>query len=278
MVKVIERILVPAGLLAALLIVGYALATAADRELILAVVPLAFLLVLSGLELGFGRWRPRLRTCLRDSLCLTIGGGLDAAARILVAWLALALGGPGFGPAAWLPVWVALPLGLLAADFGAYVVHRVFHARPFLWRVHALHHHPDELYALMSSVNGPLMIFIVRAVPIALLVLLGFSAEVAFAYALIDAWIGLVQHTGVDTRNPWLAKLLMTPEVHRLHHSADPAHAGNYALMFCLWDRVFGTYVAPREQVPTPGLAEPDALAATWLGLLLLRRPARRES
>jgi sterol desaturase/sphingolipid hydroxylase (fatty acid hydroxylase superfamily) len=273
MSKMIDRTLVPAGLIAALLTVAHALVTAADRELIVSVLPLAFLAGLSGLELGIGRWRPRLRTFLRDSLCLTIGGGLDAAARIVVALLALRLGGEGFGPAAWLPIWVAIPVGLLAADFGAYVVHRAFHARPFLWRVHALHHYPDELYTLMSSVNGPLMIFIVRAVPIALLVLLGFSPEVAFAYALIDAWIGLVQHTGVDTHNPWLAKLLMTPEVHRMHHSVDPADTGNYALMFCIWDRVFGTYVAPREQVPTPGLAEPHTLPSTWLGLLLLRRP-----
>lgn len=279
MTKVIGRTLVPAGLLAALLTVAYALATAADRELILSVLPLVFLAVLSGLELGIGRWHPRLRTLLRDSLCLMIGGGLDTAARIVVAMLALGLGGQGFGPAAWLPVWIAIPLGLLAADFGAYVVHRAFHARPFLWRVHALHHHPDELYTLMSSVNGPLMIFIVRAVPIALLVLLGFPPEVTFAYALIDAWIGLVQHTGVDARNPWLAKVLMTPEVHRMHHSSDPADTGNYALMFCIWDRVLGTYVAPHDQVPKPGFAEPDTLPATWLGLLLLRRPAKmRES
>lgn len=266
------RLLVPAGLLTAVASVVFTPSTSEARELVVAVVPLAFLVTLSGLELWVGRWHPRLRTLPRDSVCLAIGGVLDAAARLLAASLALWIGGPGFGPAAWLPIWIAVPLGLLAADFGAYVVHRAFHARPLLWRIHALHHHPDELYALMSSVNGPLMIFIVRAVPVALLTLLGFPSEVAFAYALIDAWIGLVQHTGVDTRNPWLAKLLMTPEVHRLHHSANPADLGNYALMFSVWDRVFGTYVAPREQPPTPGLVEPDALPKTWLGLLLLRK------
>lgn len=156
------------------------------------------------------------------------------------------------------------------ADGVAYGVHRAFHAHPALWRVHALHHLPDELYTLMSAVNGPAMVILIRALPLGALTVAGFDPLVIFGYAMLDLWFGLVSHTGVDTHNPWLSRVWVTPEVHRLHHSARPEDAGNHGLLFTLWDRVFGTFVAPRPGEVRVGLV--DAAGTSWVRALLLLR------
>ncbi|MDC0675782.1 sterol desaturase family protein [Nannocystis radixulma] len=243
-----------------------------SRAVVLGETATWFLLGLTALELCAGRWRPRLRELPRDLLFFVVGGLLDTGGTFLAAQLALLLGGEGFGPLGALPFALAAPLGFVVADGVAYAIHRASHEHPLLWRMHALHHYPRELYVLMSPVNAPVLVFFFRALPVLALVAAGFTADVIFAYAMFDTALGLSSHVGVDTYNPWLSRVFNTPEVHRLHHSADPAHFGNHSLLLTLWDRLCGTYVAPGEAVPTPGLAEPATMPRTWLGLLLLRR------
>ncbi len=252
-----RRTLFPAGL-SAVVVVLFAIERGwVDQALMLAVVPSSILGALTLAEFAVGRWRPAARRLPRDLGFFVVGGVFDAAGRVLVTALALALGSNGFGPAASLPALLAVPLGLVIADLGAWLVHRGFHAQPALWKMHTRHHAPTELYALMSSVNAPLMILIIRAVPPLVLVLCGFTPFVLVAWTLLDAWIGMSSHTGVDTHNPWLSQIFVTPEVHRLHHSADRGHAGNHGLAVTVWDRVFGTWVSPAKHpgVPEPGLA-----------------------
>jgi sterol desaturase/sphingolipid hydroxylase (fatty acid hydroxylase superfamily) len=222
-----------------------------------------------------GRWRPGVRSLPRDALFIALSGGLDTVGRVAAAQVAMHVGDAGFGDVARVPLWLSIPLGLIVADGVAYAIHRAFHSQPLLWRVHALHHLPRELYALMSTVNGPLMVLLVRGLPLVALVALGFPAEVVFAYSMLDTWVGLSSHTGVDTHNPWITAVLVTPETHRLHHGSSLGDAGNYALLLTFWDRLLGTWVPPRkdQSVPSVGLAEPETLPSTWGGVLLLQRP-----
>jgi len=267
-----RRWLVPVALLLAVTLTVATVAGDLSRASVLGDMAAGFLVGLTALELLVGRWRPRLRELPRDALFFGFGGLLDAGGGFLAAQLALLLGGEGFGPVGALPLWLAVPLGFVVADGVAYAIHRVSHEHPLLWRMHALHHYPRELYALMSTVNAPGLVFLFRALPVLALVGAGFTADVIFAYAMFDTALGLSSHTGVDTYNPWLSRVFNTPEVHRLHHSADPAHLGNHSLLLTLWDRLLGTYVAPGRAVPTLGLADPSTLPHTWPRLLLLRR------
>lgn len=268
-----RRGLVPAALLLAVGLTSYTIASDSPRAPMIGATATALLFGLSALELAVGRWRPRLREVPRDVLFFALGGLIDAGGGLLAAQLALLLGGEGFGPLEALPLALAVPLGFVVADGVAYAIHRVSHERPLLWRMHALHHYPRELYALMSTVNAPFLVFLFRALPVLALVACGFAADVIFAYAMFDTALGLSSHTGVDTHNPWLSRWFNTPEVHRLHHSAEPAHAGNHSLLLTLWDRLLGTYVAPRPDVtPSLGLHAPETMPRGWLGLLLLRR------
>ncbi|MBL8956716.1 MAG: sterol desaturase family protein, partial [Myxococcaceae bacterium] len=127
-----------------------------------------------------------------------------------------------------------------------------------------------ELYTVMAAVDGPLFVFGIRVLRALALAGMGFSAEALVVVVLFDAWQGLSSHTGVDTHNPWLSRVLVTPETHRMHHSVS--HAGNYAVLFTLWDRVFGTWVAPSVEVPRLGLAEHER----WHRLLFLLRSSAR--
>ncbi|MEQ1503789.1 MAG: sterol desaturase family protein [Myxococcota bacterium] len=268
-----RRALMPVGLGLAALAVVLPGRTGVAPATVLGIGSLLALVALTGLELAVGRWRPQLRHLPRDTSMFALGIGLDGLAKVAVAAVALWVRGDAPGPLSGLPWWLGVPLGLVVADGVAWTVHWAFHAHPLLWRLHALHHLPDALYTLMSTVNAPLMVLVVRALPLATLTVAGFHPTVLFAYAALDAWTGLASHTGVDTHNPWLSSVWVTPEVHRLHHRAT-AQAVNHALLLTVWDRVFGTYEAPTSEVPRVGLPDSAPGPRTWLGALFLRSTA----
>lgn len=268
-----RRALVPIVLTATLAAIVYTIATGGAYEPVLGGSAMGLLFGLTALELAIGRWRPRLRLLPRDALFFGLGGLLDALGGMLAAQLALLLGAEGFGPIGALPLVLSGPLALVVADGVSYAIHRASHERPLLWRMHALHHYPRELYTMMSTVNAPALVLLFRALPVLALVACGFPPAAIFVYGMVDSAFGLSSHTGVDTHNPWLSRHFNTPEVHRIHHSADPSHAGNHSLLLTLWDRVFGTYVAPRPGVvPAPGLHAPETMPRSWPGLLLMLR------
>ena len=76
-------------------------------------------------------------------------------------------------------------------------------------------------------------------------------------------------HTRLRTP-PWLDLFLNTPELHALHHSADPRHYDkNIGGILMLWDQLLGSYL-PREPVARCGLPGPqarNAFEANWLPL-----------
>src|SRR5207247_8219998 len=83
-------------------------------------------------------------------------------------------------------------------------------------------------------------------------------AEAGIGYSLgvlIQFW----EHTNLTVNVGPLAWLIITPEYHRIHHSATIHRGKNLGTTFSLWDRMFGTYVDPAT-VPLHaplGLGEP---------------------
>ncbi len=249
----ISRGLIPAGLLATGALIALTLGLGWPRATVMAVAPLGLAAALSVLEAFVGRWHPRWKTAGRDATYFLLSAAIGGLAPMAVAaWL----------PARFLalPFFVALPLAVVGLDLVTYLVHRAFHAVPLLWRIHSVHHAPRGLYALVAMVDGPVFTAVVRSARAAAALLAGFSLDVVFAIALIDAWQGFSAHLGVDTKNPWLSRWVVTPEVHRMHHSAS--HAGNYALTLTLWDRAFGTFVAPTPETPKLGLGDQKSVGS----------------
>jgi sterol desaturase/sphingolipid hydroxylase (fatty acid hydroxylase superfamily) len=79
--------------------------------------------------------------------------------------------------------------------------------------------------------------------------------------------MSLFYHSAIRVRLPWLDRILVTPQVHRIHHSIDPQHYNkNFADALPIFDIVFGTYYRPdKEEFPATGLgSEYPAPRSIW--------------
>lgn len=202
------------------------------------------------------------------------GIGADTAtdltsAAIIVAIVdpVLKFGGPVLAVVFWQLFGWSTPLGgwlsaqpfvpqLLAviafSELGRYWAHRWHHTHGWLWKLHALHHSSERLYALNNFRFHPLNYlnnFVVGMFP---LMLLGVPADVMLGYLAVSQPVLMLQHANLDLRSGWLNYIFSTNEVHRWHHSAMPTEANqNYGYALVLWDHVFRTFhYAPPCNVP----------------------------
>ncbi|MSP68375.1 MAG: sterol desaturase family protein [Alphaproteobacteria bacterium] len=84
------------------------------------------------------------------------------------------------------------------------------------------------------------------------------SLEVSLAYLFFHRYIDRLNHANVRTNLGILRYVLVTPQSHRIHHSADPAHYDtNFGVSLCIWDRLFGTQCDDPVCPPT-GIPDPD--------------------
>jgi len=185
---------------------------------------------------------------------------------------------------------------LLAHDFWFYWSHRLEHAVPVLWSFHKLHH-SDELmntstwardHFLQNSWRAFFSIF-----TLGLFFDLDFTdaGKAALFSFMFLAGLSLFYHSAIRVRLPWLDRILVTPQVHRIHHSVDPVHHNrNFADALPIFDIIFGTYHRPApEEFPTTGLGDeyraPRSIWSAQIGpvrdaakLLLTKRSSERET
>jgi sterol desaturase/sphingolipid hydroxylase (fatty acid hydroxylase superfamily) len=183
----------------------------------------------------------------RDLPYMAIGGLTLGLVNYAAGWMILHFGMTRGTAHAEMPLVPAVLLALLIPDLLWYWVHRLSHEGrgrigQWFWRMHVAHHLPQQVYLLMHAVAHPLNTIIVRVILTVPMFLLGFSAEVLFVANLVVGLQGFMSHFNVDIRAGWLNYLLMGTELHRYHHSADPAEAKNYAAVVTLWDQLFGTF------------------------------------
>jgi sterol desaturase/sphingolipid hydroxylase (fatty acid hydroxylase superfamily) len=188
-----------------------------------------------------------------------------------------------------LPFAATLAVGLLARSFTSYVVHVAMHKVPALWRVHRVHH-TDVFLDVSTTVRFHPLELLVQLGPTALVILgLGLPPWTIMLYELVDTATNVFIHANarVPARlGAWLRHLLVTPDMHRVHHSAIwPETDSNYGVVVPWWDRLFGTYrAAAGDPGETPlGLEACQDRRASSLGWLLtlpfrghLERPAER--
>ena len=156
-------------------------------------------------------------------------------------------------------VWSGVLLFVLY-DFAYYWKHRFAHRIRWFWTEHVTHH-SSERYNLTTALRqpwfGPLTGLIWIGSP---LVVMGFHpafiAFVAGLNLLYQFWI----HTEAIDRMPnWFEAVMNTPSHHRVHHATNPRYLdANYAGVFIIWDRLFGTFVKEIESdPPTFGIVTP---------------------
>jgi sterol desaturase/sphingolipid hydroxylase (fatty acid hydroxylase superfamily) len=149
------------------------------------------------------------------------------------------------------PFFVQFAAFLVLADLLAYWNHRAFHTFSRLWRIHAVHHSSTELDWLSSVRVHPLNDAIGSAVVATPLLLLGFAPTALAAYLPFLTLYAIMLHANVDWSFGPLRSVIASPAYHRWHHAAEEqALDKNFAGLFPLYDRLFGTYYLPRERKP----------------------------
>lgn len=151
------------------------------------------------------------------------------------------------------PFWVQVLVDVLLFDFCFYWTHRLAHERDWLWRLHSVHHCAHRLSVLNASRAHPLDLFWRRFVPIFVVLQTGISPEAFICAGVISSVLATITHMNVRFRFGWLNYFIGTNEVHIWHHSTKLEEAKNFS-MILIWDRLFGTFVLPRNH------GKPEAL------------------
>lgn len=145
------------------------------------------------------------------------------------------------------PVWVAVVLSVLLLDLAIYLQHVMFHAVPGLWRLHRMHHADLEFDATTGLRFHPVEIMISMAIKLAVVAALGPPAVAVLLFEVVLNATALFNHAniGLPRRVDRVLRLVVvTPDMHRVHHSADPRETNsNYGFNLPWWDRLLGTYV-----------------------------------
>ena len=158
-----------------------------------------------------------------------------------------------------LPYWVQIPAIIVLADLGFYWTHRMFHAVPWLWRFHSIHHSMEELDWLAASRGHPIDQILTMGVALVPVFALGFSEWAIGVFASLHQWQSVLAHSNVRVGFGPLRFLFVSPEFHHWHHSTDrEARDRNFAAQLSFLDVLFGTFHLPRGQIPTTyGLDQP---------------------
>ncbi|WP_224484536.1 sterol desaturase family protein [Robertkochia aurantiaca] len=159
--------------------------------------------------------------------------------------------------------WAVYAIGFVAIDFAGYWNHRLSHKVNIFWNQHVIHHSSEEFNlacALRQSISNVIGYFPLLLLPAAIL---GVPAKVIAILAPIQLFLQFWYHTRHIGKMGWLEYIIVTPSQHRVHHAINPEYIDkNLGQIFCVWDRMFGTFQEELEEVPPVyGVLKP---AATW--------------
>ncbi|MBI5630005.1 MAG: sterol desaturase family protein [Elusimicrobia bacterium] len=194
------------------------------------------------------RWRSNLGILALDALALRLGLPL-----VLADWAKLAESRSwGLFNRLDLPAGFELAAGFLALDLVIYWQHRIFHRAPILWRLHQVHHTDVDLDLTTGLRFHPLEILISMAIKFAAVAALGAHWSAVAAFEIVLNATSLFNHAdinlpaGVDRT---LRLVLVTPDMHRVHHSMDAGETNsNFSFNVPWWDWIFSSYRAqPRD-------------------------------
>ncbi|MEO5810991.1 MAG: sterol desaturase family protein, partial [Rhodanobacter sp.] len=194
------------------------------------------------------RWPSNLGIVVLDSVLVRL---IFPTAAVGVALFAEARGWGLFH--AWgVPDWFVLVASMLLLDLAIYLQHVMLHAVPLLWRLHRMHHTDIEFDLTTGARFHPVEIMLSLVIKLGVIVALGAPAVAVLAFEVVLNVTSMFNHGNVrlprrlDRVLRWV---LVTPDMHRVHHSWHPDETNsNFGFNLPWWDRLFGTYRAqPRD-------------------------------
>jgi len=148
--------------------------------------------------------------------------------------------------------WYLFPVVFVLDDLAYYWFHRTAHRVRWFWASHVIHHssqHYNLTTALRQTWTGFLSLSFVFRWP---LLLIGFPWEMVAFVAGINLVYQFWIHTETIDRLPrWFEAVMNTPSHHRVHHATNPDYLdANYAGVFIVWDKLFGSFVSEQPAEP----------------------------
>lgn len=171
--------------------------------------------------------------------------------------------------------WYLGVLLFFLCDFAYYVMHRASHAINWLWSSHAVHHSSQRMIVASSirltwtPVFSGVFLFYLP------LVWLGFTPEWVYGMVSMSLAFQFFVHNELVPRLGWLEYVFDTPSNHRVHHGTNDIYLNkNYGGVLMIWDHMFGTYQAERQDVKatfglTNALPRPDNVFNVAFGQLI---------
>jgi len=142
--------------------------------------------------------------------------------------------------------WVAIVVSLIAMDFVIYLQHVLVHAVPALWRLHRVHHADLDYDVTTGARFHPVEILLSMLIKFATILVLGPPLIAVVIFEVVLNATAMFNHAnvslprGLDRVLRWL---VVTPDMHRVHHSVEDDEANsNFGFNLPWWDRLFGTY------------------------------------
>ena len=159
-------------------------------------------------------------------------------------------------------------VAFVCIDFASYWNHRLNHSINVFWNRHIVHHSSEEFNlacALRQSVSALLGFGALFLLPAALL---GIPHKVITVLAPLHLFGQFWYHTKHIGKLGWLEYIFVTPSQHRVHHAINPIYIDkNLSAIFCIWDRIFGTFQEELADEPCVyGTLKP---VQTWNPLLI---------
>lgn len=159
--------------------------------------------------------------------------------------------------------WLVYIAAFVCMDFASYWNHRLAHSINIFWNRHAIHHSSEEFNlpcALRQSVSEFFKLSTFFLIPAAIL---GVPHEIIVVIAPLHLFMQFWYHTRFIPKLGFLEYILVTPSQHRVHHAINPEYLDkNMSAIFCVWDRLFGTFQEELADVPPVyGITRP---AQTW--------------
>jgi sterol desaturase/sphingolipid hydroxylase (fatty acid hydroxylase superfamily) len=166
-------------------------------------------------------------------------------AAIAVAYASEA-GGWGLLNAVALPAWAAALAAVVLLDLAIFFQHVMFHAAPTLWRLHRVHHADLDFDVTTGVRFHPLEILISTAIKCAVVAAIGAPVIAVLVFEVLLNATAMFNHANASAPPPverWLRWLVVTPDMHRVHHSVRyEESSSNFGFNLPWWDRLFGTY------------------------------------
>lgn len=169
-----------------------------------------------------------------------------------------------------------------------YWSHRLEHKVPVLWAFHKIHYSDERMntttwardHFLQEGWHAFFSVFSVFTLGLIVDLSLAEAGKAALHSEMFPVGLSMFYHSAIRVQLPWLDRVLVTPQVHRIHHSVGPEHYNtNFADALPIFDMLFGTYRGPaKDEFPSPRSFWSVQFGPLWAVVKMLspKRPSQQ--